>query len=170
MSVANRDHHGGSLASWKASFEGHDGSAELPAHHPQCLGCGPDNPHGHRLVARRKGDGVVADHVFDSRHVGAPGIAHGGAVATVLDDLFGFLLYVVGNLAVTRSLQVDYYSPVILGTEYQLAAELIGREGRTLHMAAAISDETRIVAKAEATFVIVSIEHFSAAFSAGVVQ
>lgn len=91
-------------------------------------------------------------------------------MATVLDDLFGFLLYVVGNLAVTRSLQVDYYSPVILGTEYQLAAELIGREGRTLYMAAAICDETRIVAKAEAAFVIVSIEHFSAAFNAGVVQ
>ena len=50
---------------------------------------------------------MVAEVAFEDRHVGAPGIAHGGAVATVFDDLFGFLLYAVAELAVTRSLQVD---------------------------------------------------------------
>ena len=39
---------------------------------------------------------------------GAPEIAHRGAVATVIDDLYGFVLYIVGTPAVTRELTVDY--------------------------------------------------------------
>lgn len=34
-----------------------------------------------------------------------PGIAHGGAVATVFDDLYGLLLYAIGDVAVTRGQQ-----------------------------------------------------------------
>lgn len=138
----------------------------LPAHHPQCLGCGPENPHGHRLQARRSGDHVVADHVFDQRHVGAPGIAHGGAVATVFDDLFGFTLYLVGEPAVTRRLTVTYSRPVLLGVEYALNAWVVTRNGRAVQLAAHLSpvDQERPVARADAEFAIVGLEHF---FQAG---
>lgn len=84
---------------------------------------GPENPNGHFLSVRRDGDGVVAHHQFDQRHVGAPGIAHGGAVATVIDDLFGFLLYSVGELAVTRRLALDYLAPALLDTPYILRVQ-----------------------------------------------
>ena len=66
-----------SIASWLAGFAVTDGD-RLPPHHPRCLGCGPDNPHGHHLEVRRDGDSVRTGYVFDSRHMGAPGIAHGG--------------------------------------------------------------------------------------------
>ena len=49
---------------------------------------------GYHLQVRRDGDEMVAEHVFEDRHSGAPGIAQGGAVATVVDDVLGFLLYV----------------------------------------------------------------------------
>lgn len=107
------------LADWAAGFGRRAANHVLPPHHPDCLGCGPDNPHGHHVQVRRDGDRVVAEHVFDHRHVGAPGIAHGGAVATVVDDLFGFLLYNVGQPAVTRHLEVDYHAPVWLGRAYR---------------------------------------------------
>ncbi len=90
-------------------------SADLPPHHDHCLGCGPANPHGHHLRPRRDAHGVHAHHRFDARHVGAPAIAHGGAVATVIDDLFGFLLYSVGELAVTRHLAIDLNPPGMSG-------------------------------------------------------
>lgn len=93
------EEHGGLLARWNEKFRPHADGAQLPPHHPHCLACGPDNPHGHHLTVRRRGEEVHATHVFDERHVGAPGIAHGGAVATVLDDLFGFLLYLTGGPA-----------------------------------------------------------------------
>ncbi len=104
---------------------------------------------------------MVATHTFDDRHVGAPGIAHGGAVATVFDDLFGFLLFIVGELAVTRSLQVDYLAPVRLDTPYTLTAGLDRREGRRLYVGASLATPAgRETATATAVFVIVPVEHF----------
>lgn len=136
----------------------------LPAHHPECLGCGQDNPHGHHLQVVRDGDRVRTRHVFDARHVGAPGIAHGGAVATVLDDLFGFLLYVVGDVAVTRHLEVGYRAPVLLGVPYLLEAELERREGRKLFVAArGVDEQGGLVVESKALFVVVALEHFTQA-------
>ncbi|AVH24660.1 MULTISPECIES: PaaI family thioesterase [Nocardia] len=147
---------------WVRSFRLlESGSPELPPHHPDCLGCGPANPHGHSLSVRRCEGGVVAHHLFDQRHVGAPGIAHGGAVATVIDDLFGFLLYTVGELAVTRNLDMDYLAPVLLDTPYTLHAEVRSRHGRKLNLAARMEDlEGRSVTTATAVFIVVEAEHF----------
>lgn len=134
---------------------------DLPPHHPHCLGCGPANPHGHQLRVRRDAHGVYAHHSFDSRHVGAPAIAHGGAVATVLDDLFGFLLYTVGELAVTRHLAIDYLAPVLLDTPYTLRSHIHSRAGRKLHLRATIeNNHAHVVTTATALFLIVDIDHF----------
>lgn len=151
------------LAEWASGIAAHVGdNVALPPHHVGCLGCGPDNPHGHRLLVHRSGDQVVAEHVFDERHMGAPGIAHGGAVATVLDDLYGFLLFVIHELAVTRSLQVEYFAPVRLGATYALRAELARREGRKLHVRATMTDSAgRVVAASTALFMTVTVDHFT---------
>lgn len=69
---------GPAVENWARSFWSTTSeSPDLPPHHPDCLGCGPQNPHGHALSVQRDENGVVAHHVFDQRHVGAPGIAHG---------------------------------------------------------------------------------------------
>ena len=153
---------GPAVENWARSFWSTTSeSPDLPPHHPDCLGCGPQNPHGHALSVQRDENGVVAHHVFDQRHVGAPGIAHGGAVATVLDDLFGFLLYTVGELAVTRRLELDYLAPVLLGTPYVLRAAVRSRDGRKLDLTATMDDaQGRSVATATALFVVVEVEHF----------
>ena len=83
----------------------------LPPHSPTCMGCGPDNPAGLQLEVFRSGDEVYTDVTFDERHIGAPGLAHGGAVAAACDDLFGFTLWIALTPAVTRSLTVDYLAP-----------------------------------------------------------
>jgi acyl-coenzyme A thioesterase PaaI-like protein len=133
----------------------------LPAHHQHCLGCGPDNPHGHHLQVWRDGDLVRSRHAFDPRHVGAPGIAHGGAVATVLDDLFGFVLYVVGDLAVTRHLEVGYRAPVLLGVPYLFEAGLDQRQGRKLFVSArGVDEQGALVVEAKAVFIVVDLQHF----------
>lgn len=100
-------------------------------------------------------------HVFTQRHVGAPGIAHGGAVATVIDDMFGFLLYLTGAPAVTRQLEVRYDAPVLLGTSYELAARVVRKEGRKLFVESEIGEAGRpLVAYASALFLEVDISHF----------
>jgi len=150
------------LAYWAERAGPHPEGATLPPHHERCLGCGPENAHGHHLQVYRRGDGVVADHVFDKRHVGAPGVVHGGAVATVLDDLFGFLPYLVGTPAVTRQLTVDYLSPVLVGVTYRLEARIVSREDRKFFVAATLRDpDERTVATSSAVFVTVGVEHFA---------
>jgi acyl-coenzyme A thioesterase PaaI-like protein len=110
----------------------------------------------------RDGDRVRTRQVFDPRHVGAPGIAHGGAVATVLDDLFGFVLYVVGDLAVTRHLEVGYLAPVLLGVPYLLEAGLDRREGRKLFVSGrGVDQDGALVVEAKAVFIVVELGHFS---------
>jgi acyl-coenzyme A thioesterase PaaI-like protein len=139
----------------------------LPSHSPTCAGCGKDNPAGLALEVDATEHGVSAVHRFDDRQEGAPGITHGGLVAAAFDDLFGFLLYRVGELAVTRSLTVEYLRPVLLGLDYGFTAYVRDRTGRRLHVDAAATDEDgRQVATAHATFVTVDVEHFEQGSSA----
>lgn len=154
--------HTAVFESWGRGSAVQGESGVLPSHHDHCLGCGRSNPHGHRLAAHRDGDSaVVATHTFDVRHVGAPGIAHGGAVATVIDDLYGFALYLVNELAVTRSLTLDYLRPVLLGTPYRLRAQLDRREGRKLHLSATlVGPGDRLTVRSEALFIVVDADHF----------
>lgn len=152
------------VATWAERFGSHPDGSELPAHHDHCLGCGADNPHGHHLRATRQRDRVLAEHTFDDRHMGAPGIVHGGAVATVIDDLYGFLLYLEGEPAVTRQLVVDYRAPVMVGTPYRLDAHVTRREGRKLFVAATVTElQGRPVVSSTAVFVKVGVEHFAQA-------
>lgn len=134
----------------------------LPPHSSQCMGCGPDNPAGLAMQVRREADDVVCEQTFDHRQVGAPGLAHGGAVATACDDLFAFVLYLVAEPAVTRTLEVGYRRPVHLGVPHHIRARLERRDGRKLHLAAEGTDPDGVVCfEARAVFVVVDIEHFT---------
>ena len=134
----------------------------LPPHSEQCMGCGLANPAGLAMQVRREGADVVCDHVFDSRQVGAPGLAPGGAVAAACDDLFGFVLYLVAEPAVTRTLEVGYRRPVRLGITHRIRARLVHREGRKLHLVAEGTDPDGVLCfDARAVFIVVGIEHFT---------
>lgn len=140
----------------------------LPPHWPTCLGCGPDNSHGFHLQVRREGDDVVAEHAFAEHHSGAPGIAHGGAVATVVDDVLGFVLFVVRIAGVTRHLEVDYLKPVLIGVPYVIRARVESRDGRKLWLSCACTaPDGTVTFTAKALFLEVNLEHFAAALGAG---
>lgn len=143
---------------------GWDAGAELPPHMSRCFGCGPDNPHGIGLRVRvgEEPDTVVSSHVFDHRHRGAPGVAHGGAVAAAIDDLLGFVLVRVLTPAVTQDLSVRYRLPVRLDIPTGLRARLVDRVGRELHMEATVSQDDVVVATAAAVFVEVDLDHLFA--------
>lgn len=137
------------------------GSGRLPSHSPTCAGCGTENPAGLALQVDATEAGVRCVHRFDHRQEGAPGITHGGLVAAAFDDLFGFLLYRVGELAVTRSLTVEYLRPVLLETDYEFTARVRDHAGRRLHVDAMAVDQVGDkVATAHATFIVVDLTHF----------
>jgi uncharacterized protein (TIGR00369 family) len=121
------------------------------------------NPGSPSLRTFLLGDRVVAWVEFDNRQEGAPGLAHGGAVATVLDDVLGTVLLAHQRPAVTARLTVDYVRPVVLGRRLKAESWLVGFEGRKAHVAGFLADGDTVVAEAEALFVCVASSHFEAA-------
>jgi acyl-coenzyme A thioesterase PaaI-like protein len=133
---------------------------ELPPHHPNCLGCGPDNPATLGLKLAIDGERVRGEVTLDDRHQGAPGFAHGGAVATALDDTLGTLLVVLGHPGVTARLEINYRRPAFLHRRFELEAWVERVEGRKIEMAAEMREDGEVVADAAALFIHVDREHF----------
>jgi acyl-coenzyme A thioesterase PaaI-like protein len=133
----------------------------LPPHYPTCFGCGPDSEYGLHAVNRKVGDEVHSTYVFSPKHAGAPGIAHGGAVAALVDDVCGGLLFVVREPAVTRKLEVEYLKPVLVGVTYHLVARVDRREGRKLFVSCeGRSDDGTLVFRGGGLFLVVDLAHF----------
>ncbi len=100
----------------KRSAAGHDTRHhKIPRNH--CFGCGPDNPEGLQLKftldeARRS---FICRFNLPSRYVGPPGHAHGGIIATILDEAMGKVNKLRHVIALTREMKVEYLKPVPLG-------------------------------------------------------
>ena len=122
---------------------------------------GSANPTAVHLETRREGDDVVADVWFGPAFVGAPGRVHGGMVAAVFDDITGFVLTHVGEPGFTGRLEVTYRAPVPIETPVEFRARMRGREGRKLTVEAEARLDGRVLATAEALFVLVDPAHFA---------
>ena len=112
------------------------------------------------LRLRVDGERVGGRVTFDRRQEGAPGYAHGGAIATVLDDALGSVLMVLGRAAVTAKLEVDFRAPALIGQELQLQAWCEREEARKLYLKGQLQAEGVLIAEATALFVAVGLEHF----------
>ena len=137
-----------------------DADGTIPAHQPHCLGCGPENPASMGLKLRVEGDRVLGSVRFDRRQEGAPGFAHGGAVATVLDDALGTVLLLGQRPAVTPNRPADFRAPAFLGRELSVEAQCERIEGRKLHLVGRLLDGKEIIAEGRALFIEVDINHF----------
>ncbi|MFB7493743.1 PaaI family thioesterase [Streptomyces sp. NPDC056161] len=136
----------------------------LGSHYGQCFGCGQDQPHGLGLAVRA-GEGVTLTAEFTVRpaHQGAPGLAHGGVLATALDEALGSLNWLLRKVAVTGRLETDFVRPVPVGTRLHLTAEVTAVAGRKIYACAVgrIEDPGGPVAvRADALFVEVEVGHF----------
>jgi acyl-coenzyme A thioesterase PaaI-like protein len=93
---------------------------------------GSASPWGVDLEVHRVGDEIEATVTLDSAHEGAPGRAHGGIVAGLFDDVFGFVLGVVQVPAFTGELKVRYERPTPLHRPLMCRGRLASRDGRKL--------------------------------------
>ncbi len=124
-------------------------------HHELCFGCGQANLFGLQLELERRREGGVAGRFFVKQdHQGPPGYAHGGIIATALDEAMSLLVHQRGQLALTGRLEVDLLAPVPVGTFVEVSADVTEVSGRRLVLEAGASDEAgTALAKARGTFV-----------------
>lgn len=114
---------------------------------------GPWSPVAMGAIFWRHGDEAHGRVVVGRTYEGPPDRVHGGAIAALVDETMGSLLSVLGGVAFTGRLTVDYLRAAPLGVELRFRSWLAGREGRRLMIAAEGSAEGVVFARAEAVFV-----------------
>jgi acyl-coenzyme A thioesterase PaaI-like protein len=107
---------------------------------------------------------VTAEFTVRRAHQGAPGLAHGGVLASALDETLGSLSWLLHVIAVTGRLETDFVRPVPVGTTLHLDARVTAVAGRKIYAAAVGrigGPDGPVAVRAEALFVEVKIEHFT---------
>lgn len=127
--------------------------AVIPTSHGDRPFSGPSSPWGVDLEVRRDGEEAVATTTLDAAHEGAPGRSHGGIVAGVFDDVFGFLLPIHQVAAFTGELTVRYLAPTPLHVPLEFRVRLDRREGRKLVMSGEGTAGDLCFARATAVFI-----------------
>jgi acyl-coenzyme A thioesterase PaaI-like protein len=124
---------------------------------------GRASPWGLDITVRRAGDEAVCDVTLRAAHEGAPGRSHGGIVAALFDDVYGFVLQINSQPGFTGELTIRYEAGVPIGVPLQCRVRMVGRERRKLFMegeltVAATGD---VVARSRATFITIDHSVFS---------
>jgi uncharacterized protein (TIGR00369 family) len=128
-----------------------------------CFGCGQENRTGLRLKFFTDPDhNIVCRLRLARRFAGPPGHAHGGILATLLDEAMSKSNRARGIVAMTRHLEVQYFRPVPLGAPLTLTARHVEAHGRAHHCEAEIADESgAVLASGKAVFVSVPADHLT---------
>jgi acyl-coenzyme A thioesterase PaaI-like protein len=129
---------------------------------PDDIVTGKANPLGIAADITREGDVAVLRTTLGPAFEGAPGRAHGGVVAALIDEIMGFVLSIHATPAYTGRLTVTYRAPTPLGVELEMRARLRSREDRKLHIEADARHGTTLIAQGEGLFIAVDPERFAA--------
>jgi acyl-coenzyme A thioesterase PaaI-like protein len=126
---------------------------------------GTASPWGLDLEVHRIGDEIEATVTLGAAHEGAPGRAHGGIIAGLFDDVFGFVLGVVGKPAFTGELTIRYLAPTPLHRPLLCRGRLASRQGRKLliegELIDAEGDVEKVVARGTGLFITVDPAMFA---------
>jgi len=137
---------------------GTPGHGERIVHYADCPVSGHDNPLALPAVAWREGDEAVVRATLGRAHEGAPGRAHGGVVAALFDDAFGYLTGLGGEPTYGGRLEVSYHHPTPLGQPLEVRCHFTERGGRRRHASGTLSHRGRVLVRASAVLVTVPAE------------
>jgi uncharacterized protein (TIGR00369 family) len=145
-------------------MDGADEGLHLLAHGAlhHCFGCGQENRTGLRLrFYTNAAEEVVCRLRLAKRFQGPPGHAHGGIIATLLDEGMSKSNRAQGVVAMTRTLDVEYLRPVPLGVGLRLTARHTRAEGRKHYCEAELASEAgEVLARGRALFLAIDSEKF----------
>lgn len=125
-----------------------------------CFACGKDNPDGMRLrfyldeTARES----ICRFKLPRRYQGPPGHAHGGIIATILDEAMGKVNKLRSVVALTKSMNIEYLRPVPLGKPLTVKGReqtVVGREHTNI--AEIINEKGEVLARSTGIFIAVDV-------------
>lgn len=108
---------------------------------------------------------AVCNFRLTRRYQGPPGHAHGGIIATILDEAMGKVNKLSKVVALTRAMNVEYLKPVPLGKPLTVTACQQNVNGREHTNVAEIrSDKGQVLARSTGTFIAVDVAGMFARF------
>ena len=124
----------------------------------KCFGCGGANEAGMKLTfeqdnAKRK---IVGRFILGEAYQGGGGMAHGGIIATLLDEAMGKVCRFREVRAVTAELTVQYLKPVKVDEEIIVEGFETEQKGRNLFLAGEIRNNAgAVLARGSGRFVVI---------------
>ncbi len=116
-----------------------------------CFACGPRNPIGLKLDFHFDGEDYVTTFEVRPEYQGWRGLAHGGLLATVLDEVMTRLLWAKEITTVTGRLEVRYRQPAPVGSVLEIRGRITRRRSPLIETeATATLPEGKVVAEARA--------------------
>lgn len=130
----------------------------LAPHH--CFACGELNEHGLRLVLHADEGGCWTELTLEPRFEGWDGIAHGGILCTLLDEVQAWAVIAHGGWGVTARMAVEFRRPVQVGRRIRAEGAVVEARRRLFRTVGRIMDVAtgEVQATAESTFVAASEE------------
>lgn len=166
--IANQKSPMGQARSHSMPKSGHD-----TRHHKirknHCFGCGKDNPDGMRLKFSFDEDNrrTWCRFRLTRRYQGPPGHAHGGIIATILDEAMGKVNKFRSVVALTKSMEVEFLKPVPLGRPLLVeGTERIVRGRKHINIAEIRDEQGTTLARSKGIFIAVDPERMFAKYLA----
>ncbi len=136
-------------------------SLDYDAQH-NCFGCGEWNEIGlHLRFFTNPARQVVCHLSVPGRFQGPHGFAHGGVIASLLDEAMSKAIHAsphaAGLMAMTRHLETSYLRPLPLETPVVLRAHQVRVEGRKHFCESTVADQTgQLLATGKALFIAIA--------------
>lgn len=113
-----------------------------------CYACSPKRHDGLHLepIFNEELNIVTDSYRFPKRCEGFNSVVHGGFIGMVLDEMMGYAAILSKNLLpVTRSMNVKFKLPVMVGVEYKLVSHVESENGQIINCKAYIKDMNDVV-------------------------
>lgn len=132
-----------------------------------CFACGKNNPEGMRLkfAYDEERDCFVCRFRLGKRYTGPPGHAHGGIIATILDEAMGKVNKLRHVVALTSQITVNYLKPVPLNKPLRVESREVRVRGRRhTNMAEILNRNGEVLARSQGTFIAIDPHRMFARF------
>ena len=126
----------------------------------RCFACGALNEHGIHLDLHVDGDRCWAELALPDRFQGWDGIAHGGIICTILDEVMAWSLAATDNWGLTARMNVEFKRPVRLGIPIRAEGWTTAQRRRIIDTTASLVDLATgdVLATATGTYVAADAE------------
>jgi acyl-coenzyme A thioesterase PaaI-like protein len=123
-----------------------------------CFACGTLNTGGLRLTMHVEPGRSWTETTLDRRFEGWEGVAHGGILCAILDEVMAWALVGADNWGVTARMSVDFRKPVVIGRAIRAEGWATLARRRVVDTAARIVDaaDGTVLAKAEGRYLAAS--------------